>query len=173
MVLKGLNKIRRGGFTLVEAAVSMFVIGLVGVGVSSTLAYTLQSVNDSTERALAMEAAIQEMETVRSVVFTNFTAYFPGGVAGTTLRSGFLINSMPDQIQGGAPIRRAMGLTEFVTRTSTPDSILVRVTVCYRSVNRIYGEDQNLDGNLDAGEDANANGIMDSPVQLTSVFVRK
>lgn len=33
---------------------------------------------------------------------------------------------------------------------------------------RIIGEDKDLDGIIDAGEDANANGMLDSPVMLTT-----
>ncbi|MFP4472346.1 MAG: hypothetical protein ACLFPX_00555 [Candidatus Omnitrophota bacterium] len=50
----------------------------------------------------------------------------------------------------------------------------VQVSVCWRNKNgRVYGEDANFNGVLDAGEDANGNGRVDSPASLISrVFKR-
>jgi len=47
------------------------------------------------------------------------------------------------------------------------------VSVCWRQKNRVIGEDKNLNGALDAGEDANGNKIIDSPVELTTLIVNR
>ncbi len=45
--------------------------------------------------------------------------------------------------------------------------MLVTVTFCWRQSNgRLMGEDSNLNGALNTGEDVNGNGTIDSPVQL-------
>ena len=47
--------------------------------------------------------------------------------------------------------------------------LLVTVSFSWReSGGRIIGEDLNLNGRLDAGEDKNGNGIIDSVVQFSS-----
>ena len=53
--------------------------------------------------------------------------------------------------------------------TSDPDLYQITVSFCFATKNgRVIGEDDDLDGNLDAGEDDNGNGIIDSPVQLVT-----
>ena len=57
----------------------------------------------------------------------------------------------------------------------SPNFYEIQVSVCWEDpkTQRIYGEDRNLNGVLDIGEDANANGRIDSPVTIVSqAFVR-
>jgi hypothetical protein len=50
----------------------------------------------------------------------------------------------------------------------------VTVSICWRQGNRIIGEDANLNGVLDSGEDTmEANGIIDSTVQLKTRVANK
>ncbi len=58
-----------------------------------------------------------------------------------------------------------------VTYVTSLDADLLRVTIvfCWREKNgRIMGEDTNINGVLNAGEDANGNGALDSPVEMTT-----
>lgn len=49
----------------------------------------------------------------------------------------------------------------------------ITVSVCWRQKGRLIGEDSNLNGVLDAGEDKNGNGKIDSQVELkTRMAVR-
>jgi hypothetical protein len=51
-----------------------------------------------------------------------------------------------------------------------PDLLEITISVCWRQGGRVMGEDTDLDGNLDAGEDKSSplNGIIDSPVELVT-----
>lgn len=52
---------------------------------------------------------------------------------------------------------------------SDPDVLKVTSVFCWRQSNgRIYGEDLNLNGQIDGSEDANNNGQLDSPVKLVT-----
>ncbi|HPB67929.1 MAG TPA: hypothetical protein PLT76_08240 [Candidatus Omnitrophota bacterium] len=55
---------------------------------------------------------------------------------------------------------------------SNPDVLEISASFSWRErTGRVFGEDQDLDGQIDAGEDVNGNGILDSIVQLASVRV--
>ena len=51
--------------------------------------------------------------------------------------------------------------------STNPNLYVVRVAFCWQEKNgRIFGDDLDLDGVLDGGEDKNGNGFIDSPVQI-------
>jgi len=56
---------------------------------------------------------------------------------------------------------------------TNPELLEVTVSVCWQQVLRVIGEDKNLNGVLDAGEDTNGNGKIDSSVQLVTRIVNK
>ncbi len=58
---------------------------------------------------------------------------------------------------------------------SNNNLIDIRVVICWRQGrNRIIGEDKNLNGNLDPGEDVNpANGRLDSPAQIVTLMAER
>ncbi|MDD5450067.1 MAG: hypothetical protein PHO42_05670 [Candidatus Omnitrophica bacterium] len=56
---------------------------------------------------------------------------------------------------------------------SDPDMLMVTISICWAQGSRVIGEDQNLNGVLDGGEDANNNTIIDSPAQLVSLIVAR
>lgn len=52
---------------------------------------------------------------------------------------------------------------------SQPNIIDVTLTFSWKERSgRVIGEDLDVDGQIDAGEDANGNGILDSPVSITT-----
>ena len=58
-----------------------------------------------------------------------------------------------------------------ITYVTSLDVDLLRVTTvfCWKEKNgRVFGEDRNINGTLDAGEDTNGNGFIDSPVKVTT-----
>ena len=56
---------------------------------------------------------------------------------------------------------------------SNPELLKVTISVSWKQGNTVVGEDRNLDGSLNAGEDSNGNGILDSPVELTTLIVNR
>jgi hypothetical protein len=75
--------------------------------------------------------------------------------------SNFVVNAIPS----------SMGVV-YINDTN-PELLQATVSVCWRQKNRVIGEDKNLNGALDAGEDANGNKIIDSPVELTTLIVNR
>lgn len=52
---------------------------------------------------------------------------------------------------------------------SVPNVVKITASFSWRQKNgRIVGEDRNLDGQINAGEDKNGNGILDAPVMMTT-----
>ncbi|MCK9573232.1 MAG: hypothetical protein M0R20_02370 [Candidatus Omnitrophica bacterium] len=103
---------------------------------------TVKNVNIATNAAQGL------IEEIRSTPFPQIVDDYNGLT--------FVLNDIPE----------SMGIV-FVDDTN-PELLEVTVSVCWKHRNRIIGEDQDLDGVLDAGEDANGNGIIDSPAQLTT-----
>jgi hypothetical protein len=103
---------------------------------------TSKNVNITTNAALGL------MEEVRSSAFTRIIDDYHG--------LNFIVNEIPT----------SRGVV-YVDDTN-PELLEVTTSVCWRQGNRVIGEDRDLDGVLDAGEDKNGNGIIDSPVELVT-----
>ena len=57
---------------------------------------------------------------------------------------------------------------------SNPDLLHVSVVFCWKQPNgRVLGEDKDLDGQLDVGEDMNSNGRLDSIVQIETYIYNR
>jgi hypothetical protein len=53
------------------------------------------------------------------------------------------------------------------------DLLELTVSVCWKQKGRVIGEDKDLDGVLDSGEDANGNGMIDSSVELKTRWTNR
>lgn len=106
---------------------------------------------------IATNAAQGVIEGIRNTPFTQLTdpAYCD---CVSSLCSGctFTVNNIPG----------SMGVV-YINET-VPELLEVSVDVCWPQKNRIIGEDANLNGILDAGEDKNGNGKIDSSVEVTT-----
>lgn len=77
-----------------------------------------------------------------------------------------------DTTFGVAGIEEAEGRVDV--DNTNPDLLEITVTVCWKQVGgRVIGEDLNLDGDLDTGEDSNGNGQLDSPVQIITLMAKR
>lgn len=65
----------------------------------------------------------------------------------------------------------AKGLIE-VTNTGYSDLKRVRISASFKSRFQTVGEDSNFNGVLNSGEDADANGRLDSPVELVTLIAK-
>ncbi|MBU2103302.1 MAG: prepilin-type N-terminal cleavage/methylation domain-containing protein [Candidatus Omnitrophota bacterium] len=137
----------RHGFTLVEVVVAIGILAttlcvLLGVYSACTiLVSTSKSINIATNAVLGL------MEEIRTSSFADIEDY--NGLQ-------FVLNAVPE----------SRGVV-YVDDTN-PELLEVTVSVCWRQGNRIIGEDANLNGALDGGEDQNGNGKIDSPVQIVT-----
>lgn len=76
------------GFTLIETAVSLVIMMVIGLGAASLFAYATMANSGATDRELAMAVAQKRMEWMRTVPFsvtTRNVAYsYPNGGLGAT-----------------------------------------------------------------------------------------
>lgn len=76
------------GFTLLEAAIALVILMVIGLGVASLFTYSISANGRADDRELAMAIAQKRMEWLRTIPFTTQTrsvafAYPNGGLAAT------------------------------------------------------------------------------------------
>ena len=139
--------------TLPELLVAVFilVLAVTGIILSYLQAMELQEVAQAT--SIATKAALSRMDQIRATTYSQIKATY-NGVA-------FNVSGL-----------NAKGVTYI--DDSTPELLYVKVVVSWKQrSNRVYGDDKNLNGQADAGEHVDANGMLDSPVQLTTRVFEK
>src|SRR5918992_3782423 len=80
------------GFTLLEAAISLVVLMVIGLGIASLFTYAVSANTRADDRELAMAIAQKRMEWFRTIPFTTQTRSvafaFPDGGLGATTADG-------------------------------------------------------------------------------------
>jgi Tfp pilus assembly protein PilV len=89
MNLKHRNSHQQQGFTLLEAAIAMVILMIVGLGVASLFTYAIHANGNSDDRELAMALAQKRLEWLRTIPFTTQTrhvaySYPNGGLEATS-----------------------------------------------------------------------------------------
>lgn len=83
---------RQLGFTLVEAAMSMLILMIIGIGVASLFTFAIKQNTSAVDRELAMAIAQKRMEWLRTIPFTTQTRHvafsFPNGGLSATDSTG-------------------------------------------------------------------------------------
>ncbi len=153
-----LKKLDNSGLTLVEMMIASFILVVAFVGVLLTFLKCMQLNEFNTNSNHAVVAAKNRMEQIKDTDFllqvgtwngTVFSAADLGEISGNSSGVSYVDNTLADLYE-------------------------VTVSVCWRQKNgQIVGEDSDLDGVLDAGEDTNGNGMIDSPVQITTLIFDK
>jgi Tfp pilus assembly protein PilV len=95
------------GFTLIETAVSMVVMMIVGLGAASLFVFALGTNNTARDRELSMAVAQQQMERLRNTTFTNLdaTVTATGGADKIVIsadRSYSVVTTIVDTVAGNA-----------------------------------------------------------------------
>lgn len=77
-----------GGFTLLEAAIALVILMVIGLGIASLFTYSISANSKADDRELAMAIAQKRMEWLRTIPFTTQTrsvaySYPDGGLAAT------------------------------------------------------------------------------------------
>jgi Tfp pilus assembly protein PilV len=78
----------QAGFTLLEAAIALVILMVIGLGIASLFTYSIQANSRADDRELAMALAQKRMEWLRTIPFTTQTrslaySYPNGGLAAT------------------------------------------------------------------------------------------
>ena len=79
---------RQEGFTLLEAAIALVVLMIIGLGIASLFTYAIKANARADDRELAMAIAQKRMEWLRTIPFNTQTrgvafSYPNGGLAAT------------------------------------------------------------------------------------------
>lgn len=129
---------------LLAAVITSFAL----CGILLTYITCMDAVKSSKKVSIATGAAQGLIEEIRSTPFPQIVASYN--------LLNFTVNDIP----------ASSGIV--YVDDSNPEFLLVTVSVCWRQGNRIIGEDTNLNGILNAGEDINGNGMIDSTVELVT-----
>ena len=141
------------GFTLMEIVVAMGICALALSAILLAYASTLAFVSISKNINIATNAAEGIIEGIRNSSFSQMVGSYNGLI--------FTVNDLPG----------SRGVV-YVDNTD-PAFLLVTVSVCWQRGYGVVGEDLNLNGVLEPGEDANNNGMIDSAVQLVTRIARR
>ena len=78
---------QEAGFTLLETAIAMVLLAIVGLGIASCFFFAVKNNSSARDRDLAMAVAQQQAEQLRNVSFTD-AALNAGTTANTVIRGG-------------------------------------------------------------------------------------
>jgi type II secretory pathway pseudopilin PulG len=129
------------GFTLLETAIAMVLLAIVGLGIASVFFFAAKNNVTAGDRELAMAVAQQQMEQFRNVAFTDssLAATATAGTSQTLTRAGrtyvvltTIVNS--NVIDGTA---RTKTITIRVTPWSDGSPISRNVTSVFGSVTMV------------------------------------
>jgi prepilin-type N-terminal cleavage/methylation domain-containing protein len=141
------------GFVLPEVLLAIAIAAFAVCGILLMYVAGMDLVRTSKNASMATSAAEGIIEEIRNTPFPDIVTNYNG--------LKFSVNNMP-----------ANSGVVYVD-DSDPEFLLVTVSICWRQGNRIIGEDLNLNGELDSGEDANNNFIIDSSVELVTQVVNR
>ena len=92
MNLRHNNSRQQAGFTLLEAAIAMVILMIIGLGIASLFTYAIQANSNADDRELSMAIAQKRMEWLRTIPFTTQTRHvaysYPDGGLEATSTSG-------------------------------------------------------------------------------------
>ena len=152
----------RQGLTLMEimATVAILVVSIVGSLQAFIYVSSLSETNKNT--MIALTKAQSKMEEIHDHTYSAITTdYASGGTPGNK----FSLTKSNDGLDG-------MGV--IYIDSSNASLLTIEIVVCWRNKEtRIIGEDKDLDGVLDAGEDTDGNGKISSKVTLISYLAQR
>ena len=152
---------RRGhdrGFSLVELVVTVGIMAFAIVSMMQLYIYTSIQTELARHQTAAIIEAQNKIEEIRNYTYDNIvTDYSLGGSLGNTFNLTLL--------DGKGVI--------YIDNSNTELLVLEAVVSWEDKLNRIVGEDLDLDGVLDAGEDINGNAKIDSPARVMSMVTRR
>lgn len=143
------------GFTLLELMVAAGLVIVALSGLLAVFAHMITLNENSRNLTLAMAACQDKMEEIRDAAFSSISSYNgshfdPQGFSASQAEGAVHVNN------------------------SNPSLLQVQVSVSWKTrSNRVIGEDKNLNGILDAGEDTNPNLMLDSPATINTLMAQR
>jgi Tfp pilus assembly protein PilE len=150
------------GFTLIEVLITTLFLTVALLSTLGLFAYTLSSADSNRNNTSAQYEVEGKIEEICANDYATIkTTYTTAGALKVT--SFNLINNLTGK--GIIYAQELPGAANGLMR--------IKVVVCYRQGARVIGEDTNLNGLIDSGEDANGNNELDSPCEIERVVVNK
>ncbi|OGX33509.1 MAG: hypothetical protein A3C36_00695 [Omnitrophica WOR_2 bacterium RIFCSPHIGHO2_02_FULL_52_10] len=138
------------GFTFVELLTVTAILVFLFAGAVVAFFRSIQLAEISRNSSAALLVLKNRMVQIRDNPFNQIFATFNNATFSTAGLNGIGVS--------------------YVDNTN-PNLYQVTIAFCWQEKNgRVFGEDLNLDGQLNAGEDQNGNGFIDSPVEITSLI---
>ena len=177
------NRTSQRGMTLVELVVGTALLVGGGGALLMGMQYAMIHANYLNDFQLAMDAVQSRLEELSATSFNTLltdptfaAAQTPAGqcmglnedrlctgqLAGQDLNG----NNVLDEPIPGA--RLNIRIAPFPPGTTDPTLLTLYVSACWSSRGRAIGQDLNCTGVLDAGEDLNGNGWLDSPAMAST-----
>ena len=152
------NNISKNGFTLIELLIVASILSVVIAGIINLYIYTSVAAQLAGNKTLAVSEAQSKIEEIRNHTFDDITVdYTSGGTPGNTFS-----------------LSQLNGIGVIYIDSSNAELLEIEVIVSWQDkYNRVIGEDLDLDGILDAGEDVNGNGKLDSIIKVESMVTRR
>ena len=141
------------GLTLLEVMIATAILVIAISGLLATFTGLFSLNENARNLSLAIISAQDKMEEIRESNFNN--------IYNTYNNASFDVAGFdPGEAKGSISIDN-----------SDPDLLEVYASVSWRErSNRIIGEDVNLNGSLDAGEDLNTDNRLNSPAEIASLM---
>lgn len=158
MIKKKYNLFIPKAFSLIEVVVVMAILVLFSSAMLQLYVSLDETTHISTGKLSAVRAAdiiISEMKTLNnSEIVSNYSS---GGTPGEMIQ-----------------LSELNGYAQIDIDSSNMDLIDVKIYLHWKDrFGRLFGEDADLDGVLDIGEDLNGNGILDSVFKAGSLIAQK
>ncbi len=160
---------KKNAFTLIEVLIASVILTMALGGILAFTAQYLKGLDTTRNFSIAINAAQERMEKIKSKVSPLDTAE-TGAKVFTNLP---LYNNLAFDVYGDnrtTPLANFKGISYVTALSGMPmTTYRVKVVVWWKEANgRVIGEDQNFDGSV-SGEDtwtSPANGQIDAPVSI-------
>jgi len=171
--------LKNNAYSLVEILVAVAIIVIVVSGLFRLFIYCSGMAEITGNITFAINEAQDKIEEIRNAAFDDIATTY-GVSPGNTFESEKIsedvnLNGTLDageDIDGDSTIDSYGQGVIYVTALNA-DLLQVDVAVCWRGLDgRLFGEDADLDGVLDTGEDANSNGQIDSTAMVSTYIAR-
>lgn len=153
---RGRKHYTKGGFTLIELIVTAAVLLFSITGLLMIYVRCLELNEISRSSTLSVQAAKARLEKIKATPFAQIIPEFDG--------IKFTVSGID-------------GIGVSYVESIDPKLYKVIVSVSWRQKRmgsyRYFGEDLNVNGEIDGGEDVNGNGKLDAPVQLVSYIFER
>jgi len=154
-----LTRFNQKAFTLAEILLVVGIMAVVIVGMGQLFIYTALQAELAGNKSIAVTLAQSKIDEIRTHAYSAIPVNFGSG--GT-----------PGNVFSTPGLNNGVGLVRI--DSSDPELLGIEVLVSWQDkYGRIMGEDLDMDGILDSGEDTNGNSKLDSPVTLVTKFTRR